>query len=680
MTQLLKGIAPLMVLCLIVLSGCMDHASLEGAACPCADGYVCCDGVCRTSCSNDNDSSSTFNESTDTVTAITSDTTDTTAVTESDSAPVAGTDSVASVDTDSGSEIMAAVPLPCDVFEAAGVSCVAAHSTVRVLRAAYTGPLYELCKGTANPGPDSCQGEKLDIGAVNGYANATSHAAFCQGSQCTITKVYDQAPHAGGPPNDLEPAPKGGAKMSPDRPANATDLPVTINGHQVYGLRLLPGVGYRAGCNDCTIPVGTDLATGDEPQTIYMITSQYDTANGCCFDYGNAETSCNNDHNGTAEALYFGHGVIWGTGSGEGPWVMADLEDGLYAGWENAQDQGISTNVSAQYDFVTAIMVGDTADKNDGKGRFALYAGDAQTGPINEMYDGIRPEKVGYVPMQKQGSLVLGIAGDNSNGGAGRFYEAAIVNAPLDKSVLDNLQSAIVQARYGKTDTVYDYEYEGDTDSHAQVDTESAADSDAGIDTGSSADTDSVDECENVSPCGGDVVGTWNVTSSCLAVNGVLDMTYIGLGDWCDATITGSLDVTGTWTANEDGTFTDNTATMGAETIEMSADCLNISGTTTTCDRMNGPIGAAGFAEVECVDNPTTGGCTCATTVDQAGMGVAPGYPVVSGPYENRDSRITIASGEQAYTYCVKGSTMRLSPQSNEVSGPIIGGITLNRE
>jgi hypothetical protein len=43
---------------------------------------------------------------------------------------------------------------------------------------------------------------------------------------------------------------------------------------------------------------------------------------------------------------------------------------------------------------------------------------------------------------------VLGIAGDNSAGGGGRFYEAAIVNTPLDKSILDALQAAIVAAKY----------------------------------------------------------------------------------------------------------------------------------------------------------------------------------------------------------------------------------------
>ena len=73
------------------------------------------------------------------------------------------------------------------------------------------------------------------------------------------------------------------------------------------------------------------------------------------------------------EAVYFGGGVAWGTGSpgghANGPWVMADLENGLYAGWENNQDQNISTNTPLKYNFVTAIVVGDDRPAHElGKG------------------------------------------------------------------------------------------------------------------------------------------------------------------------------------------------------------------------------------------------------------------------------------------------------------------------
>jgi hypothetical protein len=330
--------------------------------------------------------------------------------------------------------------LPCDVLEDAGLPCVAAHSTVRKLVSNYSGPLYQICNGPMNGDGSVCLGKTLDIGIVDGYADAAAQDHFCAGQRCFITILYDQSP-AG---NDLKPAPPGGAKPTPGNPADANQLPTNIAGRRVYGLLITPGVGYRR-------LVGNGTAVGDEPQTIYMVSSRHDLINGCCLDYGNAETTAQDDGNGAAEAVYFGDGVIWGTGTGDGgPWVMADLENGLYAGWENGMDQAISTNLPLAYDFVTAILVGDTADKNLGQGRFALYGGNAVTGGLATMYDGIRPEKPGYVPMQKQGSVILGIAGDNSNGGGGRFYEGVMANGAAAQETLDALQKSIITAGYGE--------------------------------------------------------------------------------------------------------------------------------------------------------------------------------------------------------------------------------------
>ena len=75
--------------------------------------------------------------------------------------------------------------------------------------------------------------------------------------------------------------------------------------------------------------------------------------------------------------------------------------------------------------------------------------------------------------------------------------------------------------------------------------------------------------CPDVAACGGSVVGTWAVSSSsCLALAGEIDGWYLSLG--CPKVpVTGTLNVTGTFTANADGTYIDNTTTTGSANVSM---------------------------------------------------------------------------------------------------------------
>ncbi len=335
--------------------------------------------------------------------------------------------------------------LPCDVLAKACQACVAAHSTVRVIRTGYTSNLYQVQRASDN--------QTQDIGAIDGFADKPSQDSFCQGTQCTVSKIYDQS----GNGNDLETlaAGLGGKKTTASLPAKATALPVTINGHSAYGLLFKPGMGYRTGCKGCNNNTGNvpakGVATGDDPQTMYMVScGTHDLVNGCCFDYGNAESDSHDDGNGTMEAVYLGLGVVWGTGSNGGPWVMADLENGVFAGWENGTWSNISTNQPVTYDFVTGVVVGDTAQRNCGRGRFAIYGGDATQGTLQTMWDGIRPTKPGYLPMAKQGSIILSTGGDNSDADGGRFYEGAMAPGAATLETVQALQASIVAANYGK--------------------------------------------------------------------------------------------------------------------------------------------------------------------------------------------------------------------------------------
>src|ERR1051325_10010176 len=77
---------------------------------------------------------------------------------------------------------------PCGIYAAADTACVAAHSTTRSLVAGYSGRLYQVRRAS--------DGATRDIStlAVGGFANATTQDAFCAGTTCTITIIYDQSP------------------------------------------------------------------------------------------------------------------------------------------------------------------------------------------------------------------------------------------------------------------------------------------------------------------------------------------------------------------------------------------------------------------------------------------------------------------------------------------------------
>jgi len=184
--------------------------------------------------------------------------------------------------------------------------------------------------------------------------------------------------------------------------------------------------------------------------------------------------------------------------------------------------------------------------------------------------------------------------------------------------------------------------------------------------------------CTAVEPCGGQVVGNWVVAGSCLPVSGMANMSGFGLG-CTQAPITGALQVTGTWAANADGTFTDGTTTKGDSKLELPASCLTVSGTTTTCDRLGGALQALGYAEVTCTDAASGGGCSCAASVDQAGgLAIVSFGAAAKGTYTTADNMLTTAAGSSnAYAYCVSGNQLVMTPQVTGTTGALTGTIVL---
>jgi len=402
---------------------------------------------------------------------------------------------------------------PCDIYAAGGTPCVAAHSTVRALYASFAGPLYQLNRTL----------DKVTINITtlaSGFADAAAQEKFCAdpSAGCVIQKIYDQSPRG----NHLSIAPPGGCVHHGDNPVDAMKERLLVGGNPVYAAYFDSGMGYR---NDNT----SGIATGDEPESIYMVTSGTHYNNKCCFDYGNAETDDNDDGAGTMEAVYFGNakGGLNHGGAGKGPWIMADMENALWGADVVKSDEPLINHT-----FVTAMIKGDASAPLPGKdytvgvdysghdlspcgahgcalppngshvdceaqcnstqacvgyvyadescssgpalcwlksamagdgtpracrnsrvlrtydGHWSIKGGDAQAGSLLVYWDGKRAPN--YAPMRKQGAIILGIGGDNSNGAIGTFYEGAMTAGYSSDAVDAAVQASIVAAGYGQ--------------------------------------------------------------------------------------------------------------------------------------------------------------------------------------------------------------------------------------
>ena len=333
-----------------------------------------------------------------------------------------------------------AAPCPCDIYQSGGTPCVAAHSTVRALFEAYNGPLYQVRRTADNV--------TLDIGVLSsgGIANTAAQDSFLNGKAGTISIIYDQTSNH----NDLAKSPKATWLANGGNEAKATDGKHTVNGHVVHGIYVTgysSNVAYR---NNAT----TGLAKNDQPEAMYMVVDGKRYSDQCCFDYGNAETSGVDDGNGTMECVYWGTDITWGgKGEGNGPWIAADLENGVFkcnkGGWQS-QSLSVPEAKSVIANYATAMLKGPSGN------HFTLKAGDAQSGKLVTMWDGARPSP-GYSPKKLQGAIILGTGGDGSNGGTGTFFEGAITSGVPSDAIDDAIQANIVAAGYGRTSISVNY-------------------------------------------------------------------------------------------------------------------------------------------------------------------------------------------------------------------------------
>lgn len=316
----------------------------------------------------------------------------------------------------------AAGSLPCDIYAAGGTPCVAAHSTTRALFSAYNGPLYQVRRAS--------DGASTDIGVLSagGYANAGAQDSFCANTTCQITTIYDQTANH----NNLVPGPAGTSGMGADRGADAAEIAVTAGGHKAYGVWISPGVGYRY------TGAAAGVATNGAPEGAYMVASGTHVGSNCCFDYGNAESTPADTGNGHMDAVSISTTCYFPPCTGNGPWVEADMENGMFQGANGSNPANQGNNST----FVTAVL------KNNGQTTYALKGGNAQSGGLTTWWSGSLPTQGGYLPMHQEGGIILGTGGDNSNWNMGTFFEGVMVAGYPSDATENAVQADVVSVGY----------------------------------------------------------------------------------------------------------------------------------------------------------------------------------------------------------------------------------------
>jgi hypothetical protein len=177
--------------------------------------------------------------------------------------------------------------------------------------------------------------------------------------------------------------------------------------------------------------------------------------------------------------------------------------------------------------------------------------------------------------------------------------------------------------------------------------------------------------------CGGEVLGEWVVRSSCLTVDGTLNLVPIGLG--CnEAPISGELEVSGSMSFVDSTVVEDKTRTTGTLEFQLASTCLDISGTVVTCDNVSTPFRSFGFEKVDCKKAPA-GGCDCSATVNQeGGMGHVSFDIASKSHYSTSGDTLKISDlSERSYSYCASDSALIFTPTTPNSVGETHGTVVL---
>ncbi|HTQ04024.1 MAG TPA: arabinofuranosidase catalytic domain-containing protein [Polyangiaceae bacterium] len=317
---------------------------------------------------------------------------------------------------------------PGDIAAQAGTPFVAAHSVTRALFAAYSGKLFLARRAS--------DGKTEDIGTAGtgGFVDLNALTTFCSGTTCTVARLYDQT----GNGNDLwQDTATSQPSVGSWSAADGNAYPIVVS----------KGYQWLRNRNQTK-----KIPTGASPQTEYFVVhgdyaGRASGTNGCCYDYGNMENHIGDDGPGTMSALYFGDATDWTRGAGNGPWVMLDMENGVFAGGGsiailNAGQASVNSSDPSLKYASPNIVVG--LAKTDGTKNFELKYGNASSGALTVAWNGSLPTNsnpTSYIPLHQQGGISLGEGGDGSAMGTGAFSEGAVMASETTDATDDAIQT-----------------------------------------------------------------------------------------------------------------------------------------------------------------------------------------------------------------------------------------------
>jgi hypothetical protein len=165
-------------------------------------------------------------------------------------------------------------------------------------------------------------------------------------------------------------------------------------------------------------------------------------------------------------------------------------------------------------------------------------------------------------------------------------------------------------------------------------------------------------------PCGGDVVGTWQVVTDCAqgTQNSMAASGCSGASAQLRATGSGSL------TFNADGTASVALSLSETEIESIPESCLAGDGATVDCSEFNSSeTVSSGTITATCSLSGT--GCSCISSIDA---------PTTNGEgtYSTSGTTLTFSGTDatETYSYCVSGSTLTMIADVDGGMGSIVAG------